>query len=110
MSPSALSALLAIAAASVVLAQLDPAAPTPLYSKHYAYPSGIVSPSYLPFSPVLNLRLAISSRLQHRRHPRSPSRVQHLQLYDPKPEFHVSNVLCKPHRWYTRHSDRRPLD
>ncbi|KAG8213492.1 hypothetical protein J3R82DRAFT_12031 [Butyriboletus roseoflavus] len=41
MSPSALSALLAVAAASVVLAQPDPAAPTPLYSKHYAYPSGI---------------------------------------------------------------------
>ncbi|KAH0832847.1 hypothetical protein J3R83DRAFT_11774 [Lanmaoa asiatica] len=41
MSPSALSALLAVAAASVVLAQPDPADPTPLYSKHYAYPSGI---------------------------------------------------------------------
>lgn len=43
MSPSALStAFLAVAAASVVLAQPDPADPTPLVDKHYAYPSGIV--------------------------------------------------------------------
>ncbi|KIJ13175.1 hypothetical protein PAXINDRAFT_81702 [Paxillus involutus ATCC 200175] len=42
MSPSALStAFLAVAAASVVLAQPDPADPTPLVDKHYAYPSGI---------------------------------------------------------------------
>ena len=45
MSPSALSALLAVAAASVVLAQPDPADPTPLYDKYYDYPNGIVSPS-----------------------------------------------------------------
>ncbi|KAH7884250.1 hypothetical protein F5I97DRAFT_1968367 [Phlebopus sp. FC_14] len=41
MSRSALSALFAVAAASVVLAQPDPADPTPLVDKHYAYPSGI---------------------------------------------------------------------
>ncbi|KAG9314769.1 hypothetical protein JVU11DRAFT_3852 [Chiua virens] len=41
MSHSTLSAFLAVAAASLVLAQPDPADPTPLYSKHYAYPSGI---------------------------------------------------------------------
>ncbi|KIK91530.1 hypothetical protein PAXRUDRAFT_92844, partial [Paxillus rubicundulus Ve08.2h10] len=35
------TALLAVAAASVVLAQPDPADPTPLVDKHYAYPSGI---------------------------------------------------------------------
>ncbi|KAF8119985.1 hypothetical protein EV363DRAFT_1228633 [Boletus edulis] len=41
MAPSALYALLAVAAASVVLAQPDPAAPTPLYDKHYKYPNEI---------------------------------------------------------------------
>jgi hypothetical protein len=50
MNPAALSALLAVTAASVVLAQPDPADPTPLYSKHYAYPTGIVRPFYIPFS------------------------------------------------------------
>lgn len=47
MSPSTLSsALLAVAAISriaLVNAQPDPADPTPLVDKHYAYPSGIVS-------------------------------------------------------------------
>ena len=47
MSPSTLSsALLAVAAISrigLVNGQPDPADPTPLVSKHYAYPSGIVS-------------------------------------------------------------------
>lgn len=42
MSPSALSsALLAVAAITFVHAQPDPADPTPLVDKHYAYPSGI---------------------------------------------------------------------
>ncbi|KAG1852720.1 hypothetical protein F4604DRAFT_1805206 [Suillus subluteus] len=42
MSPSALSsALLAVAAITLVHAQPDPADPTPLVDKHYAYPSGI---------------------------------------------------------------------
>ncbi|KAG2356892.1 hypothetical protein BDR07DRAFT_1339438 [Suillus spraguei] len=42
MSPSALSsALLAVAAITLVNAQPDPADPTPLVNKHYAYPSGI---------------------------------------------------------------------
>lgn len=42
MSPSALSsALLAVAAITLVRAQPDPADPTPLVDKHYAYPSGI---------------------------------------------------------------------
>jgi len=44
MSRSTLSVLLAIAATSqFVLAQPDPADPTPLVDKTYAYPSGIVS-------------------------------------------------------------------
>ncbi|EGN98627.1 hypothetical protein SERLA73DRAFT_181179 [Serpula lacrymans var. lacrymans S7.3] len=42
MSRSTLSAILAVAAAStLVFAQPDPADPTPLVDKHYAYPSGI---------------------------------------------------------------------
>ncbi|KAH7923176.1 hypothetical protein BV22DRAFT_1106222 [Leucogyrophana mollusca] len=42
MSRSTLSALLAVAAVSkFALAQPDPADPTPLVDKHYAYPSGI---------------------------------------------------------------------
>ncbi|KAG2141156.1 uncharacterized protein EDB93DRAFT_1089526 [Suillus bovinus] len=41
MSPSALSALFAVAAITFVRAQPDPADPTPLVDKHYAYPSGI---------------------------------------------------------------------
>jgi hypothetical protein len=45
MSPSTLSsALLAVAAITFVHAQPDPADPTPLVDKHYAYPSEIVSP------------------------------------------------------------------
>jgi hypothetical protein len=44
MSRSTLSVLLAIAATSkLALAQPDPADPTPLVDKTYAYPSGIVS-------------------------------------------------------------------
>lgn len=61
MSPSTLSsAFLAVAAISsiaLVNAQPDPADPTPLYSKHYAYPSGIVSAlcSRSPELGVLNV-------------------------------------------------------
>jgi hypothetical protein len=44
MSRSALSAILAFAAVSkFAFAQPDPADPTPLVDKTYAYPSGIVS-------------------------------------------------------------------
>lgn len=44
MSRSALSALVVAAiAARLVLAQPDPADPTPLTAKTYAYPSGIAS-------------------------------------------------------------------
>lgn len=40
----ALSALFAVAIAKAAFAQPDPADPTPLTDKHYAYPTGIVSP------------------------------------------------------------------
>ncbi|KAG6332884.1 hypothetical protein ID866_6202, partial [Astraeus odoratus] len=39
--PVALSSVLVAAAVSLVLAQPDPADPTPLYDKHYQYPDGI---------------------------------------------------------------------
>jgi len=36
-----------VAAASLALAQPDPADPTPLVDKHYQYPDGIVSTTHL---------------------------------------------------------------
>lgn len=109
MSPSALSALLAVAAASVVLAQPDPADPTPLYSKIFAYPTGIVRPSFILLSLALIPRLAVSGRLQHRCHPRTPNWVQHLQLHNREPGFTMPDGLCQPHRWYIYLCKRCPL-
>lgn len=63
MSRSTLSAILALAAFSnFAFAQPDPADPTPLVDKTYAYPSGIVSfPSSIFFIPLFTLKQALPS-------------------------------------------------
>ena len=94
---STLSSLAVVAAATLALAQPDPADPTPLVDKHYQYPDGIVGP-LLSSETSLMAPSAVPSRLQHRCHPRSSSRIQHLQLDHREPELHVPDLVCQPHR------------
>lgn len=90
---------LILTTASVVFAQLDPADPTPLVSKHYAYPSEIVrKPARFRARSDSPLCLAIPDR-QCPCPPRTSSRLQHLQLYHREPELHVPDCVCQRHRW-----------
>lgn len=89
----ALSALFAVAIASkAAFAQPDPADPTPLTDKHYAYPTGIVSiPECVSFVALMwSLSFsALPNRLQYRCYSWPTVWLQHLQLHHSEPELRL---------------------